>query len=298
MAAALAGPVVPWPTGQYIRSMPLYGQPGEQVHYDIVGDGPPLVLLHGFTTDSTIFSENIAGLAGDFAVITIDLLGHGQSDAPEAPELYAPGPTIERIIGLLDALDVPFALFTGHALGGTIGLRLALDHPDRVAGLVMVNSSSAATTADAQAQMQGQVAAFARQIRSGGIAALRETRLNPERATRLPEPIRHRLMDSFDRLSPTGVANTVEALVPGISTIDRLGTLQVPVLIVVGELDAEFNDSVFDLVAEMPLDLASAVTLEETGHAGHIEEPEAFNAVIIEFAKEIEFLPGDEASDA
>jgi 2-succinyl-6-hydroxy-2,4-cyclohexadiene-1-carboxylate synthase len=273
--------------------MPLYGRPGEQIYYEVTGSGPPLVLLHGFTTDSRIFSENVAELGGEFAVVTVDLLGHGQSDAPPSIELYGPGPTLERITGLLDSLGADFALFVGHALGGTVALRLAIESPERVAGVVMINSSSAA---GGPAEQREQLGAFAESIRTGGVAALKGTRLNPERATRLPEPVRARLVQAFESLNPIGVANTVEALIPDISANDRLGNLQVPVLIVVGELDAEFNESVFDLVAEMPLDLANAVTLEETGHAGHIEEPEAFNAVVVEFAREIQFLAGDEVS--
>ena len=128
--------------------MPLSGAPGALIAYEVhegPAGAPPLLLIHGFTASSASFVSNIEGLTRHFTVIACDLLGHGGSDAPDDPVAYAPSRAMERLAGLLDELDYESVLVCGHSLGGALALRFALDYPGRVAGVIVINSASAAT---------------------------------------------------------------------------------------------------------------------------------------------------------
>ena len=184
--------------------MPLLGAPGERIGYTVFKHptgAPPLFLLHGFTASNASFLTNLPALRERFTVVTIDLLGHGESDAPTSPEPYAPGPAVERIVDLMDELDFEQVLLCGHSLGGALALRVALDYPDRVAGLVVINSNSAAGTPRWREQSQANLTQMAARLRAEGTGFLRESRLYPARSQRLPAEARDALTRDFDRLS-------------------------------------------------------------------------------------------------
>lgn len=114
---------------------------GLRVRYARRGDarGVPVLFLHGFGGDLGNWLFNLDALAAHAPVIALDLPGHGQSD----PRL--PGASLEALAGFvarfLDHLDVERVHAVGHSMGGAIAARLALDHPQRVASVVLVNSA-------------------------------------------------------------------------------------------------------------------------------------------------------------
>lgn len=280
--------------------MPLFGAPGERIAYAVYphGDGgPPLVLLHGFTASAASFAANLPRLREHFTVITVDLLGHGGSDAPAETGPYTPEPAVARIAGLLDELDIDEALFCGHAAGGALALRFGLDYPERTAGVVLINSNSAAGTPEWRRETQLRLEEMARQLRTEGIDALRDSRLNPARASRLPDASREALAANFARLTADGVAGTAEGLVAQVNAFERLPGLTVPVLVVAGERDPDFVHNAPRLVAQMRRNLVRMVTIEGAGHAANLERPDEFEAALFGFAQEIGFLPEEVEAD-
>ena len=102
--------------------MPLFGPIGVRIGYSVEGAGPPLVLIHGFTASRAAFANNVPLLTDRFTVISVELLGHGDSDAPDDPGAYGPVPAAQRLLGLLDELGYDEALaWAGQALGGELG---------------------------------------------------------------------------------------------------------------------------------------------------------------------------------
>jgi len=187
------------------------GSPGARIAYAVHrgrADGPPLVLLHGFTASSASFLANIGPLSRRFTVISPELLGHGRSDAPDQPEPYGVGPTVGRLLQLLDELGVERVLLCGHSLGGALALRFALDHPERVAGLIVISSNSAAGPDGWRDQVRPSLATMAERARNEGPAFLKGTRLYPARSRRLPEDARDALAADFELLTGAGVAGT------------------------------------------------------------------------------------------
>jgi 2-succinyl-6-hydroxy-2,4-cyclohexadiene-1-carboxylate synthase len=275
--------------------MPLFGEPGTQIGYEVYPgppEAPPIVLLHGFAASSAIFGSNIGDLARSFTVITVDSLGHGESDAPEEVDLYYPEPASRRVVDLIDYLGYDQVLICGHSLGGALGLRIALDSPHRVAGIVLINSSSAAGTPRWRDETQTRLELIANRIRTEGIWFIRESGLFPARSKRIPDEDRERLTYDFDRSASAGLAGTAQGLVARVNAWERLPNLTVPTLVIAGERDRDFMHGAPRMVAQMRQNRVQLVTFEDAGHAANLEEPDLFEEAVVGFAQEIGYLHG------
>ncbi|MGE3074712.1 MAG: alpha/beta fold hydrolase [Dehalococcoidia bacterium] len=273
--------------------MPVFGAPGERIGYELYShpDGaPPLVLIHGFTASKSSFEVNLAGLREHFTVITVELLGHGSSDAPEDAVFYRPERAIRRLLQFFDHLGYDRVLLCGHSLGGALALRLALDAPEWVAGLVVINSSSAAGTPEWREAARPRMEEMAARVRAEGTGFMKETRLYPAHSKRLDPLSKELLTRDFDRLQPAGVAGTAESLVIDVNAWERHPSLAVPMLLVVGERDADFAPNAAAFLARFPQDMVREVDLPAAGHAANIEQPEEFNGAVVDFAHEIGYL--------
>ncbi len=287
------------PRASYSPGMAQYGEPGERIGYEVHAhpDGaPPLLLLHGFTASSASFATNLASLRERFTVVTVDLLGHGASDAPADPHAYTPDHAVERIIGLMDKLDFDRALLCGHSLGGAVALRVALDYPERVAGLVVINSNSAAGSPRWREDVQPRLEEMARRLRAEGTGFLKESRLYPARSSRLPADAKAMLKSDFERLDANGVAGTAEGLIARINAFERLPELAVPTLLVIGDRDQEFVNNAPRMIANIRRNVVQMVTLEDAGHAANLEQPEGFRSALIAFSEDIGYLHEEKAA--
>ena len=116
----------------------VVSEDGTRIAYEVVGTGKPLVLLHGFTADHTIWREMgyVERLAGR-QLILIDARGHGRSDKPHVPEAYDAGRCATDVAAVLNDIGAVNADICGHSLGGTIALAFAAHYPNRVRSLVV-----------------------------------------------------------------------------------------------------------------------------------------------------------------
>lgn len=274
--------------------MPLFGAPGQRIGYQVYphpGGAPPVVLIHGFTASSASFEANLDGLREHFTVVTAELLGHGSSDAPIASAAYAPEQAIRRLINLFDHLGFGQVLLCGHSLGGALALRMALDVPGRVAGLVVINSSSAAGTPQWRETARAGMTEMAARVRAEGTGFLKKTRLYPAHSRRLDPVSKGLLTRDFDRIQPAGLAGTAESLVVDVNAYERHAELEVPMLLVVGDRDADFAPNAEAFAARFPEGLVHIVHLPEAGHAANLEQPREFEAAVVSFARMIGYLP-------
>jgi pimeloyl-ACP methyl ester carboxylesterase len=148
---------------------------GAEIHYEIHGDGPPLVLLHGGVTPSTTFGVPLAAMAKTHKVIAIHLRGHGfstDSDGPWSAEAFA-----DDVAAVLRQLGIGKAHFMGYSLGAGVALQVAIRHPELVEKLVSV-SVAFRTDGDypevrqAFAEMPGNAAAIGQQLSASPLAQL------------------------------------------------------------------------------------------------------------------------------
>jgi 3-oxoadipate enol-lactonase len=120
--------------------MPTAEVNGIQVNYaDSRGDGPAVVLSHGYLMDQSMFDAQVAALATEFRVITWDQRGHGGTAAP-GPFSY--WDSARDLLALLDHLGIEHAVLGGMSQGGFLGLRAALLAPQRVRGLILIDSQA------------------------------------------------------------------------------------------------------------------------------------------------------------
>lgn len=109
-----------------------------RVHVVEAGDGPPVLLLHGWPQHSYAWRHVVQHLAAAHRVIAVDSRGAGRTDAPATG--YGTNDLVQDVIALLDALDLPQADVVGHDRGGSLAFRIALEHPERVRRLVALNT--------------------------------------------------------------------------------------------------------------------------------------------------------------
>ena len=119
--------------------MPYANNHSVRIHYQVEGEGPPLVLQHGFTSSLQNWYAYgyVAALRQNIKLILIDARGHGQSDKPYDPQAYALQHRVEDVLAVLDALQVDNAHYLGYSMGGRIGFGIVKYHPERFLSLII-----------------------------------------------------------------------------------------------------------------------------------------------------------------
>ncbi len=111
---------------------------GLDIHYKCLGKGQPIILIHGAANDWHEWEKNLAFLAQSFQVYALDLPGYGQSQPADVP--VSPTWSASFLNDFMEALDLPSAHIVGHSMGGMVAMVFALEHPEMVNKLVLVNS--------------------------------------------------------------------------------------------------------------------------------------------------------------
>src|ERR1700750_3249307 len=102
--------------------MPKIDRDGVKIHYEVHGDGPPLILTHGYSSTSAMWQGQVAALSKHHRLILWDMRGHGQSDYPDDPKAYSEALTVGDMAALLDKADAETAIVGGLSLGGYMSL--------------------------------------------------------------------------------------------------------------------------------------------------------------------------------
>ncbi len=113
---------------------------GIKIRYSEQGRGQPVVLIHGWMVDSSMWARVGAALAPEFRVITLDCRGHGQSDKPHDAEAYG-SHMAEDVVRLLDHLKVPKAHLVGYSMGAILAGRVVADHPERILSVTFAGAA-------------------------------------------------------------------------------------------------------------------------------------------------------------
>ncbi len=260
---------------------------------------PPIVLLHGFTgagstwrpfADALIATSRAAG-DPPRALLAPDLVGHGESADQDFAAAHSIPSQIASLVAALEDLDVQRAIWCGYSMGGRIALSLAVAHPERVAGLVLIGASAGIADPAERAARQAQDWALAEGLITEGLEAfvdrwsgnpLFETqralgaehhlRMRAQRMRNLPKSLARSLQEAG-----TGSMEPVHA---------ALATLDVPTLIVAGALDPKFAAIGAEMAAMMPN--ARFTLIEGAGHAVQLEAPAALADEVAAFVRGLE----------
>ena len=217
------------------------------ITYDSTGKGsPPLVLVHGFTGARSDFESVREPLALDRRVITIDNRGHGDTTHPADPATYNFDQLVADLLGFLDqVVDGPVHLL-GHSMGGMIAMHFALDHPDKLISLVLMDTSAAGPDMPVEFTEEVSEMIFG-PVRDHGLDAYRSwsgSRESPERdlvaAAKGEGWLQRNEDERYSALDPNVVLEMGPNVFGHESVLDQLSALTVPTTIIVGSNDVAF----------------------------------------------------------
>lgn len=244
------------------------------------GDGPFLMLVHGFLCSREQWSPNLEALGTACRPVVVELYGHGRSPSPSDAGAYAPEAYVEALDAIRAELGADSWFVGGASLGGALAIRYALTRPEVVRGVIFTNSMAAFADVDADGRRAEEGARSARRIRTGGLEEVGRIRVHPRHARRLPPGVHDALLEDARRLDPAGVANTVRFTTPRASVRDDLGANRVPALLACGRFERRFEPHRAFAAASMP---GLAVVDMDAGHAVNMQAAGEFNRAVIEF---------------
>jgi pimeloyl-ACP methyl ester carboxylesterase len=256
--------------------MPKLKLDSVSLHYEITGQGEPLLFIHGLGSSGRDWEMQVPFFARDYRVITADMRGHGQSDKPRGP--YSIALFAEDTARLMQALAIAPAHVVGISMGGMIAFQLALDHPEMVGSLVIVNSGPQMVGHTFKEWLAVQQRLWiTRLLGMRKMGEVLSQRLFPKTEQ---EPLRAMLVERWAENDARAWRDSMRAIA-GWSVADRLGEIQIPTLVVAADADYSSVESKQAYVAKMPR--AELAVIHDARHALPVERPDEFNAVVAEF---------------
>jgi pimeloyl-ACP methyl ester carboxylesterase len=243
---------------------------GVEIDYEDGGRGPVVLLSHGYSATGWMWAPQRPALESRYRLVTWDMRGHGQTESPNDPTRYSEELTVGDLRGLLTHLGVERAVIGGLSLGGYVSLAFHCRHPEMVRALVICDSGPGYRNADARAAWNQRAHERARDLETRGLDALKASSREMQEATR-----RHR--------SAQGLAHAARGMLAqeGAAVIDSLPTIEVPTLIIVGDRDTPFMPPSEYMARKIPG--ARLEVIADAGHASNLDQPEAFNRVLLDF---------------
>jgi pimeloyl-ACP methyl ester carboxylesterase len=256
--------------------MPYVTIDGRAYHYRDVGEGQPLLLLHGFPLTGASFWPQLDAPPKGVRLIVPDHRGFGQSargDGPLSIEGFA-----SDALALLDALVLPRAAVGGVSMGGYAAMALLRLDPARVAQLVLIDTQSGADDEAGKARRE----ATALELEAKGLEPLVAAMMPKLLAAKAPDDVRRRVEAMMRSEDPKSAAAASRAMAQRADSREILFRFAGPALVVVGSEDPITPPAKAKELAGL-IGGSRLVELEGAGHLSNLEKPLAFNAALGEF---------------
>ncbi|MEE9274151.1 MAG: alpha/beta hydrolase [bacterium] len=262
--------------------MPTATVNGVNLNYNVRGDGPPLVLLHGFTASGYVWEPAQEFLAARAKVFTLDIRGHGDSEKPPGP--YSIQGFADDLLALLNFLGLDKVDLMGHSMGGRTALLFALGHGDRLSRLMLVGASGAPP----KGEFRDRFLTLKRVAAEEGVAAVRD---HPLVASVLPrsftegaggEAHRARYMKN----TPEGIGAICDAVLNMEDLTGRLGEIETPAWVCVGENERP-GQAAFSKLCEERIPVCTRAVVAGSGHFPMQDNIEGFQAALAAFLDKI-----------
>jgi 3-oxoadipate enol-lactonase len=252
------------------------------IAYTDTGIGRPVVLIHGYPFNRSLWTEQIMVLSTSYRVIAPDLRGFGDSDA-------APGPATMNLLAqdvaqLMDHLEIPQAAIGGLSMGGYVALAFYKQFPSRVRAFILADTRAQADTEESK-QTRAQQAEKALSEGMAGIAdGMLPKLLTPDTVSKRPEVVKH-VRDMMLKTKPEGAAAALHGMAERDDQTELLAKITAPTLIMVGAEDAitpvADSEKMHRAIAGSRL-----VVIENAGHVSNLERTEQFNDGLLSFLNE------------
>jgi pimeloyl-ACP methyl ester carboxylesterase len=265
LVAAVPLPVFPDPLeGGYVDL------PDVRIFYQTVGDGVPLVLLHGYPLSGALFARNRDLLAEQYQVITLDHRGYGQSVTPAVPadlSVHA-----RETLAVLDALDVGPAVIAGHGMSGPVVLDMYTRAPDRFRGMILIDTTAGPPNLVETSLWNGIAHAAGRPSAPDVVADFLLTNLLSGHTRATEPPLAEYLAAVVRAASPEALISGARAMATRPDRRALLDAVTIPALVVVGEEDTRYPVTTARHMVEA-LPRAELLAIPDAATAAVLEAP-------------------------
>jgi 3-oxoadipate enol-lactonase len=252
------------------------------IAYTDTGIGRPVVLIHGYPFNRSLWNEQVATLSSSYRVIAPDLRGFGESDT--TPGTATMNAMAHDVALLMDHLEISHAAICGLSMGGYVALAFYKQFPSRVRALILADTRAQADTEEGK-QTRAQQAEKALNEGMAGIAdAMLPKLLTPETVSKRPEVVK-RVRDMMLKTKPEGAAAALRGMAERDDQTELLANITVPALIIVGAEDA-ITPVIDSEKMQQAIAGSRLVVLENAGHVSNLERTEQFNDAFLSFLKE------------
>ena len=268
------------PSGEPIEVETGFAKFGQsEIYYEMAGSGEPtVVLIHGGLLDCRMWDDQFEILSHGHRVVRYDASAHGQSALP--PDAYWDHADLR---GLLDHLEIDRAVLVGLSFGGRVAIDFALEDPQRVEAVVAVSSGWGGyrfTSEDYLIERDAMRAAWKAGDFENVIEAFQRSWTDGPH--RMPEEVDPLVRERVRAMARNRIESAMEGRVLREPAIDRLSELEVPMLVVVGELDVPGILAIADLLVAADPN-ADLVVVPGVAHMVNLEKPEEFNRILLDF---------------
>jgi len=257
---------------------------GLEIGYDMVGYGTPVVMLHGYPFNRTMWSDQVEALAARHRILIPDLRGHGESEATAEPA------TMEEmardVSSLMEELDISRAAVCGLSMGGYVALALYKMFPLRARALVLADTRAGADTEEARANREVQAKKALAEGMAGIADAMLPKLLSPNTVAKNPSVVA-RVREMMVKTKPEGAAAALRGMALRSDHTQFLSRVVAPAMIMVGKEDAITPVSESEFMHK-EIGGSRLKVIEGAGHVSNIEQPERFNEALSKFLRDLE----------
>ena len=256
---------------------------GRTIAYTLLGpdSAPAVVLSHALGASSEIWGYQLPLLAAKFRVLAYDLPGHGESEPPVGQDSF--DDLAADVTALLDHIGIGRVAFVGLSIGGMIALHFGLLYPQRLQAMVLCSTGSQINETGKKI-FEDRIA----QVVEGGIETQLEGSIGrwftPQFVSSAPATVDW-VKNMYRKTSPAGFINGCR-VIQQLDTLDRLSMISAPTLLIPGELDQGFPESVSRTI-QSRINGAKLKVLTGAAHIGNVETPHQYNEILLTFLTEV-----------
>jgi len=256
-----------------------------KVHPDKI----PILFLHGFTGSANDWNFILDKLPAKYFPFAVDLIGHGDTDSPEIEDEYTCTSIVRHINSILNHFGFQKIIIAGYSMGGRAAISFSLKNHHKVIAGIFESSTAGIEDIEAKKERVEHDFILAEKIRKEGVESFLEYWFNSPMFSSLQN------LNSFEVLRSkrsqntiTGLANSLSAFSTGLmnSYWNLIHVLEFPILLITGENDEKYTD----INKRMKIKFRNAFhkIIPQAGHNTHIEKPELFTNLVLEFLNKIE----------
>ncbi len=260
---------------------------GSTLSYVEVGQGLPIILIHGLFLDRTAFEHQIQAFADRARIIAIDIHGHGQSSVLNRP--MSLDEMAEDYWDLAQQVGIRQAIWGGLSLGGMTSLRIAIQHPEAVLGLLLLNTNAGNGAGKKVPSFDGLNAPLTlrflwstrflkSQVLKAGLFGRTTLETKPD--------LQEHWVDRMGQIESISMKHSIEAVLSARSVLDQLSSIHVPTMVAGGGEDTALPMSASREICQR-ISHSTLVEIEKCGHSPSIEQPERVNELLAQLILEV-----------